>query len=66
MCPAKPVKNAASASQDMQGSLLSVLQSLLAEQRQTNQLLIMLVETLAEDQGNDDQERTTYLDGSTL
>ena len=66
MCPARRARSDASALQDMHDSLLSALQLLLAEQRQTNQLLVMLVETLAEDQGNDDQHQSAYLDGSPL
>ena len=66
MCHAKPAKSDASELQSMHDSLLSALQSLLAEQRQTNQLLVMLVETLAEEQGNDEPHQSAYLDGSPL
>ena len=66
MCHAKPAKSDANELQSMHDSLLSALQSLLEEQRQTNQLLIMLVETLADEQDSDDPRQNAYLDGSPL
>ena len=66
MCPARRARSDASALQDMHDSLLSALQLLLAEQRQTNQLLVMLVETLADEQGDEEPRQNAYLDGSPL
>ena len=66
MCRAKPAKSDANELQSMHDSLLSALHSLLEEQRQTNQLLIMLVETLADEQDSGGQLQNAYLDGSPL
>lgn len=44
----------------------SLLAELLTEQRQTNQLLMMLIEAMAEDQENPDAEPRVYMDGSRI
>ena len=41
-----------------------LLQSILEEQRKTNQLLMLLVETLAEEADSDNEEPGVYLDGT--
>ena len=41
-----------------------LLQSILEEQRKTNQLLMLLVETLAEEADVDNEEPGVYLDGT--
>ncbi|OBX35652.1 hypothetical protein A8U91_04726 [Halomonas elongata] len=42
-----------------------LLKELLAEQRETNQLLGMLIEALADEgDGGDEDESSTYLDGT--
>lgn len=43
----------------------SLLTQLLEEQRKTNQLLLMLVEALAEESEHD-EEPITYMDGSMV
>ena len=43
----------------------SVFESILEEQQKTNQLLLMLIQALAEEQ-NDMQEPITYMDGSSV
>lgn len=52
----------------MKGQLLlsaeaELLQQMLSEQQKTNQLLCLLIDALSE--GEDRQEPTTYLDGSS-
>lgn len=42
------------------------LDALIEEQRKTNQLLMLLVETLAEEADVDNQEPGVYLDGTTV
>lgn len=42
----------------------SLLALILAEQRQTNQLLLLLIEALSEEGGDEDQGPQTYLDGT--
>lgn len=44
----------------------SLLAQILQEQRQTNQLLLMLIEAMGEEGGDEDQEPQAYLDGSPL
>lgn len=46
--------------------LAPTLNRLLEEQRQTNQLLLMLIEAMGEEGGDEDQEPQTYLDGSQV
>ena len=41
-----------------------LLQSILEEQRKTNQLLMLLVETLADEAEQDERESGVYLDGT--
>ena len=48
----------------MSESIESLLQRILDEQRKTNQLLMLLVETLADEADVDNQETGTYLDGT--
>lgn len=43
-----------------------LLQSILEEQRKTNQLLMLLVETLAEEADVDERESQYYLDGASI
>ena len=43
-----------------------LLQRILDEQRKTNQLLMLLVETLAEEADVDNEEPGVYLDGTTV
>lgn len=43
-----------------------LLQLILQEQRQTNQLLLMLIEAMGEEDSGPDDEPVTYLDGSAL
>ncbi|SDF69446.1 hypothetical protein SAMN05216571_101248 [Onishia taeanensis] len=42
-----------------------LLQQLLEEQRRTNHLLVILIEALAEDEGDEDSIPATYLDGAS-
>ena len=44
----------------------SLLAQMLEEQRQTNQLLLMLIEALSEDSADPDAEPRTYMDGSPV
>lgn len=44
----------------------ALLTQILQEQRQTNQLLIMLIEALGEDGPDPDAEPQTYMDGSQV
>lgn len=44
----------------------SLLALILAEQRQTNQLLMMLIEALGENESDPDDEPLTYMDGSPV
>lgn len=46
---------------DQEGLLLA---EILEEQRKTNQLLMILIEALAEGEGDLDAEPLTYMDGS--
>ena len=50
----------------MSESIESLLQRILDEQRKTNQILLMLVEALAEEEDIDRQEPRTYLDGTPV
>jgi len=43
-----------------------LLQSILEEQRKTNQLLMLLVETLAEEADESESEPGVYLDGTAV
>lgn len=43
-----------------------ILESILQEQQRTNQILMMLVEAMAEDQENPDAEPVLYMDGSSV
>lgn len=45
--------------------LAVLLENLLEEQRKTNQLLVMLVQALA-DESDDDAEPQTYMDGTPV
>ncbi|SDS02993.1 hypothetical protein SAMN05216198_1023 [Halopseudomonas litoralis] len=48
-------------------SLAPLIEALIAEQRQTNQLLMMLIEALADEGGpDDDAPPTHYMDGSPI
>ncbi|MCJ0972692.1 hypothetical protein MST27_04840 [Pseudomonas sp. PS1] len=44
----------------------SLLTQLLEEQRKTNQLLLMLVEALAQEDADPDAVPATYMDGSRV
>lgn len=44
----------------------SLLRQMLEEQRKTNQLLLMLIEAMGEEDGDEDREPQAYLDGSPL
>lgn len=44
----------------------SLLQRMIAEQKVTNQLLLMLIEALGEDAPGDGDEPSVYMDGSTV
>lgn len=44
----------------------SLLALILAEQRQTNQLLMMLIDALGEDSADPDAEPQTYMDGTPV
>lgn len=43
-----------------------LLERILEEQRKTNQLLMLLVETLAEEADEDEREPGVYLDGTAV
>lgn len=43
----------------------SLLSQILEEQRKTNELLLMLIQAMAEDQ-DQDQQVSTYMDGSPV
>lgn len=43
-----------------------LLERILAEQRKTNQILLMLVEALAEEEEREAQEPEVYLDGTAV
>lgn len=43
-----------------------VLMAILQEQRQTNQLLLMLIEAMGEDDSDTDAEPRAYMDGSPV
>lgn len=43
-----------------------LLMQILEEQRKTNQLLLMLIEAMGEEGGDEGQEPQAYLDGSPL
>lgn len=43
-----------------------VLLLILEEQRQTNQLLTLLIDVLSEAEGDPDAEPTTYMDGTPI
>lgn len=44
----------------------TLLQEMRDEQRKTNQLLMMLIEALAEAEGDTDAEPAAYMDGSPV
>ena len=44
----------------------TLLQEIRDEQRKTNELLMMLVEAMAEDDGDMDAEPTRYMDGTPV
>lgn len=46
--------------------LAPTLNRLLEEQRKTNQLLLMLIEAMGEEGGDEDQEPTRYIDGTSI
>lgn len=46
--------------------LAPTLNRLLEEQRQTNQLLLLLIEAMGEEEGGLDAEPLTYMDGSPV
>ena len=49
-----------------QSKQIKILQRMLEEQMQTNQLLLLLIEALSEEGGNEDQEPQTYMDGTPV
>ena len=44
----------------------SLLAQILEEQRQTNQLLLMLIEAMGEEDSGPDDEPVTYMDGTPV
>ena len=51
----------------MTGRVESLLVQILEEQRKTNELLLMLIQAMAEEQGQDpEQAPSTYMDGSPV
>lgn len=44
----------------------SLLAQILQEQRQTNQLLLMLIEAMGEEDSDPDDEPGTYMDGTPV
>ncbi|PSJ20508.1 hypothetical protein CVH10_17200 [Halomonas sp. ND22Bw] len=46
--------------------LVSGQQQMLAEQRKTNELLVLLIEALADEQDPDEAAATHYLDGTPM
>ena len=46
--------------------LLQTLTLMLEEQRQTNQLLLMLIEAMGEEDSDQDDEPVTYMDGKPV
>lgn len=53
-------------SEQNEPSLAPLLEALIAEQRETNQLLSILIEALAEDGGAVDEVQVTYMDGTAI
>lgn len=47
----------------MDSRIESILESILQEQQRTNQILMMLVEAMAEDQENPGADPVRYMDG---
>lgn len=46
--------------------LVELQEKLLAQARQTNQLLLMLVDALGEEEVDPDAEAVTYMDGTSI
>lgn len=42
----------------------TLLRKLLSEQRKTNELLVLLIDALAENEGDEDGEPVVYMDGT--
>lgn len=53
-------------SEQNEPSLAPLLEALIAEQRETNQLLLILIEALADGEANDDAPPSHYMDGSPI
>lgn len=53
-------------SEQNEPSLAPLLEAMIAEQRETNQLLSILIEALAEDSDPDDEVLVTYMDGTVI
>ena len=49
-----------------QSKQIKILQRMLEEQRQTNQLLLMLIEAMGEEESDPDDEPVTYMDGTSI